>query len=114
MSHRSRRNFHKPWAHRAHREDRLAIEEELRGHDCGEGPSDAVVDPRWRTPTVLAIARHIRSSRDGSALPVLADALEEAGCGDENLLTHCRDGSGHATGCWLVTLLLKGTRRGGS
>jgi hypothetical protein len=114
-SHRRWRNHIKAMRDRARRlEDREAAEAGLHGSDCGEALAGATVDPGWRTPTVLAIARHIRSSRDGSALPVLADALEEAGCGDQNILTHCRDDTGRATGCWIVNLLLKGTRRAGS
>jgi hypothetical protein len=38
-------------------------------------------------------------------VPVLADALEEAGCTDRTLLEHCRGGL-HVRGCWAVDLLL--------
>jgi len=114
-SHRRWRGHIKAMRDRVRRkEDREAAEAGLHGSDCGEAPADTVIHPAWRTPTVLAIARHIRSSRDGSALPVLADALEEAGCPDETLLAHCRDDTGHGAGCWIVNLLLKGTRRGGA
>ena len=43
---------------------------------------------------------------DYGGLPVLADALEEAGCTDADLLAHCRSGGGHLRGCWAVDLLL--------
>lgn len=55
--------------------------------------------PAWRTDTVLAIARHAQEARAFDALPVLADALQEAGCDDEPLLAHLRCGGSHAFGC---------------
>jgi hypothetical protein len=57
---------------------------------------------------VEAMARHADESDDHGGLPVLADALEEAGCTDADLLAHCRCGGGHLRGCWAVDLLLGG------
>jgi hypothetical protein len=45
-------------------------------------------------------------SRDFGATPILADALQEAGCEDEEILRHCRDGREHVRGCWAVDLVL--------
>jgi len=39
-------------------------------------------------------------------LPILADALEEAGCTAEDILAHCRSGGEHVRGCWVVDLIL--------
>jgi hypothetical protein len=39
-------------------------------------------------------------------MPILADALEEAGCTSEDMLAHCRTGSEHVLGCWVVDLIL--------
>ena len=39
-------------------------------------------------------------------LPILADALEEAGCANQDLLAHCRHSGEHVRGCWAVDLLL--------
>jgi hypothetical protein len=61
---------------------------------------------RWLTPAVLALARGIYEERAFDRLPVLADALEEAGCADERLLGHCRSPGPHARGCWAVDLVL--------
>jgi len=47
----------------------------------------------WRTETVVALCRLMLDSRDWTALPVLADALEEAGCDDAALVAACRDPS---------------------
>ncbi len=63
--------------------------------------------PSWRTDTVLAIARQVYESRDFSAMPILADALQDAGCEDEDVLIHCRDATvAHVRGCWVVDLVL--------
>jgi hypothetical protein len=49
------------------------------------------MNPKWRTPTVRALCRRMLDTRDFEALPILADALEEAGCDDGGLLALCRD-----------------------
>lgn len=74
-------------------------------------PTDATgqplhFDPRWRTETVLALARGIDADSAYDRLPVLADALEEAGCDLGLLLQHCRHCPTHAPGCWAVELIL--------
>jgi hypothetical protein len=61
---------------------------------------------QWRTPDVLCLARHAYEARDWASLPVLADALEEAGCGDEDVLQHLRGPGPHARGCWALDLIL--------
>jgi hypothetical protein len=55
---------------------------------------------------IEAMARQADEFGDYSVLPVLADALEEAGCTDADLLAHLRSGGGHLRGCWVVDLLL--------
>ena len=64
------------------------------------------LDPLWRTPDVLDLARLVHTTRDPSALPILADALEEAGCDLALLLDHCRWPGDHGTSCWAVQLAL--------
>ncbi|MCI0704909.1 MAG: hypothetical protein L0241_27940 [Planctomycetia bacterium] len=64
-------------------------------------------NPAWRTDTVLALARQMYESRDFSAMPILADALQDAGCDNEDVLNHCRDtNQPHVRGCWVVDLVL--------
>src|SRR5262249_12027604 len=63
------------------------------------------LDPRWLTSTVGALAGGIYDEFAFDRLPILADALIDAGCEDEGILTHCRSGGAHARGCWLVDLL---------
>jgi hypothetical protein len=64
-------------------------------------------DPSWRTDTAVALARQMYDSRDFGAMPILADALQDAGCEDEQVLSHCRDATApHVRGCWVVDLVL--------
>ena len=65
-----------------------------------------VADPRWLTPTVVALAAGIYADRAFDRLPVLADALMEAGCEDADILAHCRGDGPHVRGCWVVDLVL--------
>ncbi len=63
-------------------------------------------DPGWRTDTVLALARQMYESREFSAMPILADALQDAGCDNPDILDHCRGAGPHVRGCWVVDLVL--------
>jgi len=63
-------------------------------------------DPEWRTEAVVGLATGVAADRAFERLPVLADALEDAGCADADVLAHCRGGGPHATGCWVVAGLL--------
>jgi hypothetical protein len=51
-------------------------------------------------------AQLIYEERRFADLPSLADAIEEAGCDNADVLAHCRAGSEHVRGCWVVDLLL--------
>jgi hypothetical protein len=61
----------------------------------------------WNNSTVLRMAQAIYQDRSFDLLPVLADALVEAGCDDEELLAHCRGKGPHVRGCWAVDLLCR-------
>jgi hypothetical protein len=65
-----------------------------------------VADPSWRTSTVKALAVGIYDGRAFDRLPILADALQDAGCEDEQLLGHCRGPGPHVRGCWAIDLVL--------
>ena len=63
--------------------------------------------PEWRTSTALTLARQMYESRDFSLMPILADALQDAGCEQEEILNHCRDADAtHVRGCWVVDWVL--------
>jgi hypothetical protein len=67
-------------------------------------------DPAWRQwqgGTVVRIARAIYAERRFADMPVLADALEEAGCASADVLEHCRAGGEHVRGCWVLDALLE-------
>ena len=71
------------------------------------------LDPAWRTPTVLQLAQAAYDERrlpegtlDPARLAILADALEDAGCTDPDILSHCREPGRHVRGCWLLDRLL--------
>jgi hypothetical protein len=63
-------------------------------------------NPMWRTDTAISLAKHMYESRDFGAMPILADALQDAGCDHDDILDHCRDTKQqHVRGCWVVDLV---------
>ena len=66
----------------------------------------AALAPGWATPDAVALARGMSEARDFAPMPILADALEEAGCDHPDILAHCRADGPHVPGCWVVDLLL--------
>ena len=67
------------------------------------------LDPTWLSPTVINVARSIYADHAFGDLPILADALLDAGCDNETLLDHCRSAGSHIRGCWIVDLVLEKT-----
>jgi hypothetical protein len=63
------------------------------------------LNPSWLTPTVLTLATGIYNERAFDRMPILADALQDAGCDSEEILNHCRQPGEHVRGCWAVDLL---------
>jgi hypothetical protein len=61
---------------------------------------------RWNDGTVVKLARGIYDEQALDRLPILADALEEAGCSNPEVLSHCRGPGPHVRGCWVLDLLL--------
>jgi hypothetical protein len=60
----------------------------------------------WNGGTIRGLAQVAYNEKRFEDLPVLADALEEAGCTDEQILAHCRGPGPHVRGCWVVDLIL--------
>lgn len=60
----------------------------------------------WNDRIVPRLAQAIYDEHAFDRLPILADALEEAGCTDADILNHCRQPGEHVRGCWVVDLLL--------
>jgi hypothetical protein len=60
----------------------------------------------WNGHTIQSLARAIYTDSAFDRLPILADALEEAGCDNAELLAHLRGPGPHVRACWAVDLLL--------
>lgn len=74
----------------------------------GPLPSRSVfLDPSWLTPDVVHLAQSIYDDRAFDRLTILADALEEAGCNNPDILAHCRQPGEHVRGCWVVDRILE-------
>ncbi len=63
-------------------------------------------DSLWLTPTAHALAFGIYDVKAFDRLPILADALQDAGCDSDELLNHLRQPGDHCRGCWAVDLVL--------
>jgi hypothetical protein len=76
-----------------------AVVWDVVGNPFRAGPFPAA----WRTDTVVALARQMSATREFGAMPILADALQDAGCDREDVLSHCRDTTNaHVRGCWVL------------
>jgi hypothetical protein len=96
--------------HMSRRADRERDEESAQCRlyrDVYGYPFEVVTFERaWRTSTVLGLCRQMYDTHDFSGMPVLADALQDAGCDHDEILGHCREPGEHARGCWVVDLAL--------
>ncbi len=63
-------------------------------------------DPRWRSSNSVEIARTIYEDRAFDRMPILADALMDAGCEEPRIIEHCNGPGPHVRGCWVVDLVL--------
>ena len=73
----------------------------------GDPSHPIIFSAEWRTDTAVSLARTMYAARDFSAMPILADALQDAGCDNSDVLSHCRDTNQvHVRGCWVVDLVL--------
>ena len=73
----------------------------------GPLPFRSVIMPQsCLTPTVQNLAAVINEERDFDRLPILGNALEKAGCDNQDVLRHCRQVGEHVRGCWVVDLIL--------
>ena len=86
--------------------DELAAQADLVRDVFGNPFCSLEIQLEWLTETVLSLARGIYTDRAFDRMPILADALQDAGCDDEDILSHCREPREHARGCWVVDLLL--------
>jgi hypothetical protein len=69
----------------------------------------AILDSEWRSPEVVDLANSMYERNAFGSLFELADALQRSGCDNDSLLNHCREGTSHTRGCWVVDLVLTKT-----
>lgn len=63
-------------------------------------------ESRWKTDDVMGVARGIYEDRAFERMPILADALMDAGCENSEIIAHCGGPGPHVRGCWVVDLIL--------
>ena len=86
---------------------RYAVHRLRKAVEAEVAPNPSVTfSPEWRTSTAVALAQRMYDSREFSAMPILADALQDAGCDSADVLEHCRGPGPHVRGCWVVDLVL--------
>jgi hypothetical protein len=73
---------------------------------CGNPFRSVTFSLGWRTDTAVSMARQMYESQDFDGMPILADALQDAGCDNAPILEHCRGPGPHVRGCWAVDLIL--------
>jgi hypothetical protein len=82
---------------------------DVAGNRAPGGSRPLAVNPSWlawRDGLLVSMARHLYQGREFAELPVLTDALEEAGCADPDILNHFRLPGAHVRGCWVLDSLL--------
>jgi hypothetical protein len=83
-----------------------AVQAALMRDVVGNPLNPASIDSAWLTSTVVALAQGIYAERAFDRMPILADALQDAGCDNNTILEHCRGSGPHCRGCWVVDLIL--------
>jgi hypothetical protein len=86
--------------------DLAALIRDIVGNPFRELPTIAPSWLFWHEEYVVKLAKAIYDERAFDRLPILADALEDASCGNPEILAHCRGPGPHVRGCWVVDLIL--------
>jgi hypothetical protein len=88
------------------RDAEFALQTDMLRDLLGNPFRPAARDSVRLTPKVLALAGDVYDGRAFDRMPFLADALEEAGCANADVLAHCRQSGPHVRGCWVLDLVL--------
>jgi hypothetical protein len=94
-----------PWGNVDERDAQADLIREVAGNPFRK----VVWRPEWAEANdqqAAKLAESIYEDRAFDRLPILGDALEEAGCTDQNILGHLRNPGGHTRGCWALDLVL--------
>jgi hypothetical protein len=96
-----------PWLPaQATKEDELALHADYLRCILGNPARHPAKHSFWLTTKVVALAQAIYDERAFDRMPILADALEDAGCDNASILNHCLQPGVHVRGCWVVDLVL--------
>jgi len=87
------------------KEDQINLLHDIFGNPFSKEP--AKVEPGWLTTNVKGLATKIYQEKEFDNMPILADALEDAGCTNQEMLNHCRGKHEHVRGCWVLDLILQ-------
>lgn len=87
-------------------DDEQGLQFELLRDVFGNPFRPVAFDARWRTSTIAKLAKVMYDSRDFTTMPLLGDALQDAGCNQADLVDHCRVSHLHIRGCWVIDLVL--------
>jgi len=94
------------WAQAIGAQVRVGLQRDIFGNPFRPARPPAPAVLAWNDGTVRRIAEGIYAERAFDRLPILADALLDAGCDDAELLDHCRSEGPHVRGCWALDLIL--------
>jgi hypothetical protein len=92
--------------HAQYREPHAALLRDIFGNPFRPRPSVKPAWLTWKGGIICKLAQAIYDERAFDRMPILADALEDAGCDNADILAHCRSEGPHVRGCWVVDLLL--------
>jgi hypothetical protein len=95
-----------PWAKAIGAAVRAGLAREVFGNPFNPAPLPSAAVLAWNDATVPRIAQGIYEEQAFDRLPILADALLDAGCDDDALIAHCRNEGPHVRGCWAVDAIL--------
>jgi hypothetical protein len=88
------------------RRDRVQQGEFLLRECFGNPFRPVSIAPAWRTSDVMLLAGGIYDEKAFDRMPILADALQDAGCNSDEMLNHCRAPGEHVRGCWVLDAVL--------
>lgn len=94
-----------PAEHPGERRAQAALLREIVGNPFRAVAVSAAVR-HWNDGTVVKLAEAIHATGRYGDLPLLHDALLDAGCEEDDILAHCRAADGHVKGCWVIDLIL--------
>ena len=90
-------------------ETMLSVRQAIDGiyQDVAGPKRRAEFNTRWRSQNLTDLANTMYQTEDSRAMPILGDALMDAGCDNEEVVSHCRSNGLHVRGCWVLDLILE-------